>query len=165
MLSWVQLCCGLWRFSLKVINKNGAQACCSPPRLERGDWHIYRSWKCVFIHLRRVYATLGPHLSVAQMSSGGVGKSPAACCGSPQTWLLISLRIYSRNEWMELLTIISEVKEESLQDYWSTSQCNHYKTVILIKMFLIKVGVNINHLLFSLLETSTCLSEANPFNK
>lgn len=45
---------------------------------------------------------------------------------------------------MEFLTIISEVKEEPLQD-----QYNHYKTVILIKMFLIKVGVNINHLLFS----------------
>lgn len=146
MLSWVQLCCGLWRFSLKVINKNGAQACFFLPRLERGGLTYIPEIYTVFIHLRRVWATLRPNLSVVQMSLGGVGKSPAACCGSPQTWLLICLRIYSRNEWMELLTIISGVKEESLQDYWST---NHYKTVILIKMFLIKVGVNISHLLFS----------------
>lgn len=35
MFSWDQLCCGLWRFSLKVINNNEVQVCFSPQLKKR----------------------------------------------------------------------------------------------------------------------------------
>lgn len=88
MFSWVQFCCGLWRYSLKVINNNEVQVCFSP-QLEKGEKGYAGNISMFPSHLCSIHLQARSFGGPNELDGKGIANLPTPGCGSELIWLVI----------------------------------------------------------------------------